>query len=423
MDNPEIRPRGGVHPLRTEERPQGVGGVPTLPLQITEAPHITSPAYKDAVREVFDKAAPPPTKEEVIAANAGKLAPRGVSKTLIDLSKTLPIRLGLLAGIMVGLKVAADKISDIEIHREANADFIKHLNSENTKTNREEISDNTTTNGIKSEGNTIQMTREEYEKIAPPAIDRTNLKEVPMTLNIHPTSDGRTTRKLTLEQGTTINAMIYVKTPDGDIRKVSKTKIANPGGVGGPFGFVFPNCQTFLGLEGEIQAGDIFPAPISGRAYYEDYRKGRQTPGKVISGNYTIEGQYYDEKTGKTFKTIARVTMLGLITQPLVESIPNQVDESFEEKAIGIDSSGKEVEIMVTNKDKIPVVMVEQGQDLFKFITISPGQEFRNYRKTKSQIVVSTSYEGDFGENGIANTFGGEDCKHPTVDNKEIVLK
>lgn len=407
--------------------------------------------------------APPPlpalTPEERIIANEleGRLEPKRTKKnralkTALGVAETIVI-VGVSGGVGYGVYHFVSPVFHTETHREASSDFIKHINdnslpipvvpqetTKNIKVNPKEVFDNAATKGIKSEGNTIQMTREEYEKIAPPAIDRTNVKQIPLTLNITPGLDGRTTRDLTLEEGSAVNAMIYVKTPEGNLRETTYEKVTDNGGVGkGPAGFVFPNCQTLLGLEGEIQAGDRFPAPISGRVYYsgytvEDYKrqtKGKviidyqgQTKGKVIA-DYIIEGQYYDKKTGKTFKAIADVRMWRGITEPLIPNLPNIMDPAFNDKGTHINWEGEEVEDVVYSPfalNRMPIVTAQQGQDLFSFTTKPTVQKFSSDSKIKSQVVVSTSYKGDFDEIG-ANTFGGENCNHPTVDNKEIVLK
>lgn len=358
-----------------------------------------------------------------------------ILRTLVTLGEVLGIT-GASVGVGYGVYRA-----ESHFFREAPSDFTKHLNNDKPLSvpavpeqaqkdigvNPDEIFDNTATKGIKSERNTIWMTREEYEKIAPPMIDRTNVKEVSVTVNIHPQPDGRTTNDLNLELGTTVNAMIYVKTPEGKLRETTYEKIPEPGGIGkGLAGFVFPNCRTLLGLEGEIQEGDIFPAPISGKAYYSgttvEDPKG-ETQGKVIIETYIIKGQYYDTETNKTFESTARVNLSYTETEPLIPDLPNINDPAFKEKVKGINSSGKEVEVMMTNKNKMTIVTVQQGEGLFRFKSKPQVQSFSRDFKTKSQLVVSTTYRGVFAENGKDNPFGGENCDHPTIDNKAIVLK
>ena len=307
--------------------------------------------------------------------------------------------------------------------------LVPRAEAETNKVNPEEVFDNAAEKGVISERNTVWMTPEEYKQIAPPVIARENRKEVPGEFNLPPDTakaTGRTTRKLTLEQGTSINAPIYVKTPEGKVRETTYTKISNPGKVTGryPFPMVAPHCSEYLGLKGEIQAGDIFPAPISGRVYYYGdkvaYHKGEALEDGSIKGGYFIENEFYDEE-GKLFRAIAHIRTSG-ITKPLIGGVPDRYDEAFKEKARGIDSSGKEVEVMVTNKYKIPVVMVEQGEDLFNFITKPPADYFSSTSSIKSQVNVSLVYHGDIEGNDTVNIFGGENCVHPTLDNKAVVL-
>ena len=70
---------------------------------------------------------------------------------------------------------------------------------------------------------------------------------------------------------------------------------------------------------------------------------------------------------------------------------------------------------------KMPKVTVRQGENLFKFISKPSSARFSS--GINSQMIVSTSYEGDIGENDIPNTFGGENCTNSTVDGKAIVIK
>jgi len=268
---------------------------------------------------------------------------------------------------------------------------------------KDEKFDNAAEKGVKGERNTVWMTREKYQQIAPPVIDRENRKEVPLEFNLPPDTveaTGNKTRKVTLEQGTTVTTMIYVKTPEGGIREVSYAKIRNPGEVKGqyPIPIIFPNCKEFLGQKGEIKAGDIFPAPITGKVYNRS------------TGEYFIEGEYYDDKTGEKFKVVSHILPpFGTITKSLIENVPRLDD--FIEGTSWVDAVRK-----------MPAVTVRQGENLLQFITKPPIQQFVMAENIKSQIVVFSSYQGDIGENGIGNVFGGEDCAHPTVDNKAIVL-
>ncbi len=293
---------------------------------------------------------------------------------------------------------------------------------------RDDTFDNSATKGVLSEKNTVWLTREEYQKIAPPTIDRKNRKEIHGEFNLPPDTakaTGNKTRKLTLEQDTSINALIYVKTPDGKVRETTYTKTSNPGEVTGryPLPMRPPSCQVFLGNKGEIQAGDIFPALISGRVYRSntitDYDGS-------TSEDYTIASEYYDED-GKKFIASVRISVLGK-TQPLIENIPNKNDEAFKVKVKTIDSSGKEIEASLIDKDKIPVVMVQQGEDLLRFTTKPRVDQFSPYSSMKSQVSVGASYrdirdeDQDIRHQGFSDTFGGENCLHPTLDNKAIVL-
>ncbi len=366
-----------------------------------------------AKQSVSGRTAYDPTQQESKDANAGEYA--GDTKIVETVGRNRLLKAALVGGVAVaGGAIAYQTIP--AVHEAVDSAFLDHLKGKSLSSDsKSEVFDNTAVEGVINEKNTIQMTREEYEKIAPPAIDRTIAKPLSIALKNCPAPDGRPTRPLTLEQGA-VNAMIYIKTADGNIREVSYIKEATPGGVGGPVGFVFPNCRDFLGQKDEIQAGDRFPAPISGRVYYSgrkvEYYKGEKLE-NAIMGEYTIEGEYFDKKTGEAFKAIARINMLDTITQPSIAGMPNLMDPAFKE--YGFPS--------VLNK--MPVVNVQQEKDdVFSFVTKPPVQKFStDLNSIKSQVWVTTSYQGDFGENGIANTFGGADCNHPTLDNKGIVLK
>ena len=311
------------------------------------------------------------------------------------------------------------------IHRAVDSAFLDHLRGKSLSSEAsiaETVFDNNATKGVITDKNTVQITREEYAKIAPPVIDRTNVKQVPAEIKL----TGGGVRKLTFERGTSINTMIYVKTANGRIADITYTKVTSPGGKAGVgfFGVSFPGCEYLVGEKNEIQAGYIFPAPISGYVYYSGsetkyYRGEKLEEGSSTNSSYIIEGDYVDTE-GKRVKVTAFVQTLGYsgsaITKALVPGIPNSSDFSEGDSR----TTGSFINTEKLNKAR---VKVNQGDDLFKFITVPPYQEFIFNSRKKSQVDVYLKYETDFGENGIADTFGGADCTHPTLDNKAIVLK
>jgi len=311
------------------------------------------------------------------------------------------------------------------VHRAVDSAFLDHIKGNSEASINPEVFDPAATKGIMSEKNTILMTWEEYQKIAPPVIiNRENVEKVPAEIKLE--SGG--VRKLTFERGTSINTMIYVKTADGHIASVTYTKVTQPGEISGKstLGFLSPGCQYLVGEKNEIQAGDIFPSPISGYAEYSgskaEYYKGEKLEeGSSRDSSYTIESEYVDAE-GKKVKVRAYITTLSYsasgITTPLVPNIPNSNSSDFEGK--DPNTGGTFIDREKLNKAR---VKVNQGDDLFKFITVPPLQEFGLGSGRKSQVAIYVKYETDFGENGIANTFGGENCTHPTLDNKAIVLK
>jgi len=312
------------------------------------------------------------------------------------------------------------------VHRAVDSAFLDHIKGKSSSPEAsiaETVFDNSATEGVISEKNTIQMTAKEYAKIAPPPINRENVQKVPEELHL---SGGTAIKKLTFERGTSINTLIYIKTADGQIRNVTYTKNGYPGEIRGvdhsdPG---FPGCDVLVGKNNEIQAGDIFPSPISGYVSHsgskqEYYRGEKLEEGATRSDTYHIEGKYIDEQ-GKEFKVRGTVYTLGYsgsaITKTLVPGIPNSDDFTEKDPTTGG---------IFTNRDKLNKarVKVNQGDDLFKFITVPPFQNFTLESKQKSQVWVTLSYQGDFGANGIADTYGGENCTIPTLDNKAIVLK
>ena len=366
-----------------------------------------------------------PSKEEARKANAGEYAGNTRVVKKVGGNKALKI-FGAVGTIGAGIGAYEAYQNVPAVHRAVDSAFLDHLRGKSSPPDTsiaETVFDNSATKGVITDKNTIQMTREEYQKIAPPVINRENVQEVPVEF----ATPGRK-RNLTFERGTSVNAMIYVKTADGTIRNVTYTKIASPGEVtgAGPIPITFPGCEVFLGQKGEIQATDKFPAPISGRVYYSgskapEYYKGQKLEdGTNVGGDYFIEGEYRDPKTGKKFKATVQVHTLEVTTKPFMY-IPNDMDDSFKEKVKGVDSDGKEVEVLATNRNRIPIVTVQQGEDFFQFIT-EPRSQFLMHKNIQSQIVVFSSYH-DIGENGRGNTFGGENCTSPTLDNKAIVLK
>lgn len=270
-----------------------------------------------------------------------------------------------------------------------------------------EVFDPKATEGVISERNTIQMTREEYEKIAPPAIDRENLKEIPIYLPqdaVNATEPK--TRKFTIEQNTSVNALIYVKTPEGDVRKLTYEKVTNPAQITGQTSSS-PSCNVLLGLDGEIQPEDKFPSPISGIVYHHGGEKSED--GAITGGAYYIEGEYLDPKTGEKFRVNASINSASTPTKPLIENMP-RLDDFIKG---------------ITWRDAVknmPKVTVHQGENLFKFIS-KPSRESIAWGGPRSQMVASFNYEGDLNENDLGRTIGGENCTNSTVDGKAIVIK
>jgi len=358
--------------------------------------------------------APPPSKEEVRAANAGEYAGNTRVVKKIGGNKALKI-LGAVGATAGAGTIAYETVP--AFHQAVDSSFLDNLKGQfiTEVSVNPEVFDNSAAKGKITGKNTIQMTREEYAKIAPPMIDRTNVKQVPVEFA---TPGGK--RNLTFERGTSVNAMIYIKTPEGQIRDVTYEKITNSGKLTGD---VFPNCEVFAGKKNEIQAGDIFPSPISGFVYLDgtprDFFKGEKLEeGAVDGAQYRIEGDYVDRK-GNKFRVHASVNTLGLsgsaITKALVSGIPNS--EDFVE--------GNPNEGWITNTEKLNKarVKVNQGGDLFKFITPPPFQHSSPTSLIQAQVKITFTYEGDISENGRFNTFGGKNCNHPTLDNKAIVLK
>ena len=144
---------------------------------------------------------------------------------------------------------------------------------------------------------------------------------------------------------------------------------------------------------------------FSAPTYYHYYKGKKIEEGSFIHAYYVIVGEYID-KDGNKFMVRVYINTLGAsgsaITKPLVPNISNSSDFAH-------------------RKNEIPKVKVEQGQDLFKFVTQPPFQRFSNASSIKAQLKVGLSYS-DIDANGVANSFGGENCIHPTLDNKAVVL-
>ena len=71
----------------------------------------------------------------------------------------------------------------------------------------------------------------------------------------------------------------------------------------------------------------------------------------------------------------------------------------------------------------MPKVRVEQGQDLFRFVTPPPVQFFSSATNIEAQLLVGLSYNNVDFDDSTLDRFGGENCMRPTLDNKAIVLR
>lgn len=356
------------------------------------------------IKSLIKEKAFPPTKEDAQAANNGayagstrtaeKIGGNKTLRTLVTLGEVLGIA-GASAGVGYGVFRAA---SAAPFFREASSDFTEHLNkdkplsipvvpAEAKKVDPDEIFDNAKDDMRSGPTNAVQMSVEEYLKIAPPTIEKDSVN-IPITIV---SKDGHI-RTLNIKRGA---GML------GGERRICKAgKVCTEDNIKETL--FTKNTIVLSGLK----VGDEFKSPINGIIYHSS---GPKNPdGTLERAGYFMDG--HDENGNKIHLLISTVAIRQIMQTPNDDDYTEKVQTTVK-RPDGTEFTTNSYRIA---NEKIPEVKANIGNGLFEILTDSEHKFF------PGQIKIEVSTEVT--EDGVYRG-GGARINISTLDNKAIVLK